>query len=403
MEVPVPRSRNARVTALCAVLCLLTAGCPPKSVLQPTQPLAFSYAHEWRAGYALAYLQDDTSVLWLRWRSAIGLWRDGGRLGAGTPAGDHAGVGLGQATGDARMLLGYTKGGNLRMYRAQGLAFDLTQPPSDQLTGVASAPAITHVRDDTWLVAFARADSSIELRPFVQGRFQNPVHLTTNASVTRTYVSGIFMRPAIAYFNGLFLMVWASNRTDPYLYITAQYQPGDAALSAVATGEVPLPTPAHERAAAPALSHDGADTFYLATSHGRQVGNRIVDYEVSVYHSPDGRSWRMHSTGQMRRPHARLGIAARANGEVLLALVGDRSRPDGRPIGRMLRYQNGGWYEPDNFEFVNRTDWAFAYRPEESPELGLVRHYHQVRVRSREAQLCPVTQPTTRAVTQPGG
>ena len=67
--------------------------------------------------------------------------------------------------------------------------------------------------------------------------------------------------------------------------------------------------------------------------------------------SPDGRTWTRLSgslPGNTTFPTSQthVSIAAKPNGEVLLALVSGPNHP-----GRMLRYRNGAWSEPGGNEF----------------------------------------------------
>jgi len=350
-------SHRLRVGAI-FLLCILIGACQPEYV--------------WREGYALSYLQANTSVILVRWRTSSGPWQDGGRFAGGAPAGPFMGIGLGRGVGDPRALLAYTKGSNLRVY--EGLGFNFDARPADELAGVASAPAITHIRHDEWLIGYTRPDGMLELRPYSAAaprRFKAPLDLTS----ATTHNNSVAGRPALGYSDGLLVMVWgrvADNRA--FRYVAAQYRPGDTTLRVLGAGEIPLPPGGGvgEFTSSPALAHDGVSTFYLAAVYRSGLSGLTHDI-IRVYRSGDGQNWsdlNVPIMGDFLTAQTHVGIAAQPNGEVILGIA------NGPHHGRMLRLENGVWYEPDNLPFLSRPDFAFSYRPDPFSEFALVRHQY---------------------------
>lgn len=324
----------------------------------------------WHDGYAIAYYREGGSTILVSYQTS-GAWQGApgqNIVGSGT----LLGVDLGRQPRNIVTIFGYTRGDQkMRIFVTPGLAWG-SLPPTDILTGVASAPAITHSGGDEWLIAYKASGGigGIEVRPYTvesAGGFGNPLDLTT--ATTRN--ANVVGRPAIAYFNGRLVLVWGrdeeADNGGMFRFVAADYQPGNTAISVIQAGEVPGggdPFFDAEHRSSPTLAHDGVGTFYLAVIRR----NSAADF-VYVYSSPDGQNWTSLSDSYPGNPQFTLGetqlsIAAKPNGEVLLAIV---SGPAEYFPPLVLRFQNGAWTE---------VSGVFGGIPNRYSDFALVRHQY---------------------------
>jgi hypothetical protein len=301
---------------------------------------------EWVDGYSLTFLQQGTSEIVLRYFEE-GQWKETTRVSSKPESGLFQGVGLARELGGLRSVLGFTNGDELFIHDGLGLVFgEFPQEPDHKMGGVTSAPAIIHTGDSEFLIAYRAQDKTVRLQPYNPGPgFGDQIALSVEGN------DNVINRPALAYHNGRLVVVWGQFTSPPrFRYAAADYQPGDDAVTVVATGEPPsgsynVPAPQAD----PALTHDGAEMFYLAVL-GRSSWQTLGKDHLQIYSSTDGKTWTFFDgyrpdDSDFQRDITNVEIAAQPSGEILVAITASTSASGGTRVFRFLR--GSGWTELD--------------------------------------------------------
>jgi hypothetical protein len=330
----------------------------------PDNPNKTDPTEEWVDGYWLAFRQEGTSYIELRWLEE-GQWKEepdvrawGAQDSRKGPKGEqwyqYWGVGLAYELGGYKSVLGFNnpEGDELFIHNGLGLGFGGTKTPDHKMGGVTSAPAIIHTGDSEFLIAYRGQDERVHLQPYNYAGFGNQIALSVGGN------DNVFPnRPTIAYHNGRLVVVWAQSKTCEtahFRYVVADYQPGDNNITIVGTGEVQGMPRIY---ADPALTHDGAGLFYLAVVRSNSCptlygDDRLYGDALRIFSSPDGMTWTSFpgpSPLKSILPTATMTnveIAAHPSGEVLLAV--STADKKGSAVGRVFRFRSGsGWTELD--------------------------------------------------------
>lgn len=347
----------------------------PEGENSPTPEPKVTY--EWVDAYSLAFLRQGTSVIVLRyfeqdeWKEALGV---GESNNSKFQSNSFKGVSIARELGGWDSVLGYTFDNKLFVHEGLGLAFgEFPQEPDHELGGVASSPAIVHIGNSEYLIAYTAQDGTIRLQSLNFGAgFGNQIPLTVegNENVSSS-------RPAMAYYNGRLVVVWSQNDPRVFRYVAADYQPGDDAATIIAAGEIEkAESNIPDYAADPALTHDGVGQFYLSVLYRSQtdsIDENLSHAALSLLSSPDGMNWTLFNEGtpnvqDLKPGLVNIDLAAQPSGEILFAVT--TTTDEGSRVGKVYQYQSGlGWTGPD----LNAT---FKWEPGFS-SFSLVRSQYQ--------------------------
>lgn len=284
--------------------------------------------------YMLAFTEKGTSRIRVRWSSNGNTWKSSKFRNEKT----NLGVGIGaDSEGILRIIPWVTTSNNVKFAWGLGGVFD-QETYSVTTQTATSAPSAVYGKKYNWFVAFRTSGNTIALRTY--NSHERKFLDRNDAPIENALNDNVGGRPALCRLKTNLIMAW--ERLGHIRLAVANIS-SDGGLTWTSKHFLSIPDHVGNTYYSlvdgdPSLTHDNSNFYIGFTRRTKRPphyeGEFLVRNDLTIYKSSDGISW-SYFTKMQRIPNRPIvNIAARSDGSILAAVVGDNKYA-------MYRYETG--------------------------------------------------------------